>query len=63
MSDNNNNNNAIGCVLIIVSMVVSILICQPLISILQDGAYPIIGIVGIFIGKFLSKLFFKENNK
>lgn len=61
MSDN--NNNAIGCVLIIVSMVVSILICQPLISILQDGAYPIIGIVGIFIGKFLSKLFFKENNK
>lgn len=60
MSD---NNNTLGCVLIIVSMVVSILICQPLISILGDGAYPIIVIVGVLLGKFLSKLFFKENNE
>lgn len=63
MSENNNSKNALGCVLIIVCMVVSILICKPVISILGDGAYPIIGIVGVSLGKFLSKVFFKENDE
>ena len=63
MSENNNSKNALGCILIIVCMVVSILICKPVISILGDGAYPIIVIVGVLLGKFLSKVFFNENDE
>lgn len=63
MSENNNSKNALGCILIIVCMVVSMLICQPVISILEDGAYPIIGIVGVSLYKFLSRVFFKENDE
>ena len=63
MSENSNSKNALGCILIIVCMVVAMLICKPVISILGDGAYPIIIIVGILLAKFLSKMFFKENDE
>jgi multidrug transporter EmrE-like cation transporter len=63
MSENNNSKNVLGCILIIVCMGASVLICKPVINILGDGAYPIIVIVGVLLAKFLSKVLFKENDK
>ena len=62
MSENSNGKNVLGCILIIVCMIVALIVCGPIIKILGDGAYPIVVIVGILLAKFLSKVFFKEED-
>lgn len=64
MSEQNTGKGKYGCLvgifLIVISLSISIFVCQPIMYILGDAAFPIVIIATILLIKLFENMFFKN---